>query len=70
MLISLGLSVSILTPPTVGCGEYVVEFNVYEGKVVNCVYPSEDLYPSEDFYPTFGNWTNLKQVSDNIEMEG
>ena len=42
-------------------GEYKVELNIYEGKVVNCVYPSENLYPSEDFYPTFGNWDNLKE---------
>lgn len=41
--------------------EYTVELNIYEGKVVGCIYPSEDLYPSEDFYPTFGNWDNLKK---------
>lgn len=51
-------------------GKYIVEFNVYEGKVINCIYPSEDLYPSEDFYPTFGNWDNLKPVSGGTEMEG
>ena len=37
------------------------EFNVYESRVVNCIYPSKNLYPSKDFYPTFGNWTNLKE---------
>lgn len=40
---------------------YTVEFNVYESKIVNCVYPSENLYPSEKFYPTLGNWDNLKE---------
>lgn len=42
-------------------GNYTVEFNVYEGKIVDCIYPSENLYPSEDFYPTLGNWDNLKE---------
>ena len=42
-------------------GDYSIEFNVYEGKVVNCIYPSENLYPSESFYPTFGVWDNLKE---------
>lgn len=42
-------------------GGYITELNVYESKVVNCVYPSEDLYPIENFYPTFGNWDNLKE---------
>ena len=42
-------------------GEYTVELNVYEGKVINCIYPSEDLYPRVDFYPVFGNWDNLKE---------
>ncbi len=42
-------------------GYYTVEFSVYEGKVVNCIYPSENLYPSEELYPTFGNWDNLKE---------
>ena len=41
--------------------EYTVELNVYEGKVVDCIYPSENLYPSKDFYPTFGKWDNLKE---------
>ena len=41
-------------------GEYTIELNIYEGKVVNCTYPSESLYPSDDFYPIFGNWDNLK----------
>ena len=41
-------------------GEHLVELNVFEGKVINCIYPSEDLYPKDDFYPTFGNWSNLK----------
>lgn len=41
-------------------GKYTVEFEVYEGKVIDCIYPSEDLYPREDFYPTFGIWDNLK----------
>ena len=26
-------------------GKYAVEFNVYEGVVENCIYPSENLYP-------------------------
>lgn len=42
-------------------GGYITELNVYESKVVNCIYPSENLYPREDFYPTFGNWDNLKE---------
>lgn len=42
-------------------GDYSIEFNVYEGKVVDCIYPSEGLYPSESFYPTFGVWDNLKE---------
>ena len=41
-------------------GGYTVDLKVYEGKVVNCIYPSENLYPSSEFYPIFGNWTNLK----------
>lgn len=41
--------------------EYSVELNVFEGKVIDCVYPSENLYPNEDFYPTFGRWDNLKE---------
>ena len=45
-------------------GVYTVELNVYEGEVVNCIYPSEDLYPSEDFYPIFGNWDNLKPATE------
>lgn len=43
-------------------GEYTVELNVFEGKVINCIYPSENLYPNSDFYPTFGNWDNLKEA--------
>ena len=42
-------------------GEYSVELNVFEGKVIDCVYPSENLYPKDDFYPTFGRWDNLKE---------
>lgn len=42
-------------------GEYTVELNVFEGKVIDCVYPSENLYPKDDFYPTFGRWDNLKE---------
>ena len=51
-------------------GEYTVELQVYESRVVDCIYPSDGLYPmaedawrkagSADFYPIFGNWTNLK----------
>ena len=51
-------------------GGYTTELKIYESKVENCIYPSEDLYPmattawaeagSSDFYPVFGNWTNLK----------
>lgn len=45
-----------------GDGKYTAELNIFEGKVVDCVYPSENLYPKEDdFYPTFGNWDNLKE---------
>ena len=50
--------------------DYTAELKIYEGRVENCIYPSEDLYPmdantwasagSADFYPIFGNWTNLK----------
>ena len=43
-------------------GEYTVELDVFEGKVINCIYPSENLYPNSDFYPTFGNWDNLKEA--------
>ena len=42
-------------------GGYTAELTIYEGRVVNCIYPSEDLYPNEDFYPIFGNWDNLKE---------
>lgn len=42
--------------------EYSVELNVFEGKVVGCIYPSENLYPKDDFYPTFGRWDNLKEA--------
>ena len=42
--------------------EYTVELKVYEGTVVNCVYPRTDLYPSTDFYPSFGNWNNLSST--------
>ena len=42
--------------------EYNVELNIFEGKVIDCIYPSENLYPREDgFYPAFGNWDNLKE---------
>ena len=51
-------------------GGYTTELKIYESKVVNCIYPSENLYPmaetvwdavgSAEFYPIFGNWTNLK----------
>ena len=46
-------------------GDYTAKLKVYEGKVINCIYPSEDLYPGEDFYPTFGNWDNLNQTSND-----
>lgn len=42
--------------------EYNVELNIFEGKVIDCIYPSENLYPREDFYPTFGKWDNLKEA--------
>ena len=43
--------------------EYNVELNIFEGKVIDCIYPSENLYPREnDFYPAFGKWDNLKEV--------
>ena len=52
-------------------GEYTVSLEVFEGKVINCIYPSKSLYPmaeaawdeagSKDFYPIFGNWSNLKR---------
>ena len=54
----------------IGGGEYTTELIVYEGKVVNCIYPSENLYPREDFYPTFGSWDNLKSTSNGAGMEG
>ena len=51
-------------------GGYVVELNVYESRVENCIYPSAYLYPmatsaweevgSKYFYPKFGNWTNTE----------
>ena len=43
-------------------GEYTIELKVFESKVVDCIYPSENLYPRDDFYPTFGNWDNLKEA--------
>lgn len=43
-------------------GEYTVNLDVFEGMVIDCVYPSEDLYPKNDFYPTFGKWDNLKEA--------
>lgn len=43
-------------------GNYDVQLNIVESKVVDCIYPSEDLYPNTDFYPTFGNWDKLKGV--------
>ena len=61
-------------------GEYAVEFKVYESKVIDSIYPSENLYPmaetawaeagSKDFYPIFGNWNNLKPIPDYTETEG
>ena len=54
---------NIFMPPLAN----VDEFKVYEGVVKNCIYPSENLYPSTTFYPTFGNWSNLKQTSNNTE---
>lgn len=56
-------------------GAYTTELIVYEGNVVDCVYPrkdssdpTKDLYPrrneedpTKDFYPTFGKWSNLKE---------
>ena len=55
---------NIFMSPLVNTGddEYSVELNIFEGKVIDCFYPSEDLYPREDFYPTFGKWDNLKEV--------
>ncbi len=63
-----------------GAGGYVTELNVYEGSVVNCIYPSIDLYPmaetawdeagSSYFYPIFGDWSNSKAVSDDTGTEG
>ena len=54
---------NIFMPPLIENenGDYTAELKVYEGKVINCIYPSEDLYPSEGFYPIFGNWDNLKE---------
>ena len=46
----------------IGNDEYTVELNIFEGKVVDCIYPSENLYPEDDFYPTFGTWDNLKEA--------
>lgn len=45
----------------VATDEYTVELNVFEGKTIDCIYPSENLYPSDDLYPIFGNWDNLKE---------
>lgn len=53
-----------------GDGNQAVVFNVYESKIINCIYPSEDLYPNEEFYPVFGNWDNLKPVANDAGMEG
>lgn len=61
-------------------GDYSVELNVYESKIENCIYPSEELYPmaetawteagSAGFYPILGIWTNLKKtVSNGAEVE-
>lgn len=50
-------------------GDYAVDFNVYEGKIIDCIYPSETLYPYEDFYPVFGNWDNLSSLSGSTETE-
>ncbi len=36
--------------------EYSVSFEVFESKVVDYIYPREDLYPKESFYPVFGKW--------------
>lgn len=60
-----------MSPPIeIEGGGCTTSLEIYESKVVNCIYPSEDLYPmaetawakvgSVDFYPIFGNWTNLK----------
>ena len=43
-------------------GEYDVDLKIFEGSVIGCIYPSENLYPGEDFYPLRGNWNNLKGV--------
>ena len=62
---------NIFMSPLIKTGDdYTVKLKIYEGRVENCIYPSEDLYPmdanawasvgSADFYPIFGNWTNLK----------
>lgn len=49
-----------------GDGDYIVRLNIFESRVINCIYPSISLYPmaktawtevgSEDFYPILGNW--------------
>ena len=41
-------------------GNYDIKLDIVESRVVDCVYPSENLYPEENFYPTFGNWDKLK----------
>ena len=52
-----------------GDGEYTVELNVYEGNIIDCVYPAEDLYPREEFYPVLGNWDNLKSTYSGTGTE-
>ena len=46
----------------IGDDEYDVELKIFEGRVVGCIYPSENLYPEEGFYPLRGNWNNLKEA--------
>ena len=42
-------------------GKHTANLEIFEGQVIDCVYPSENLYPKVDFYPTFGKWDNLKE---------
>lgn len=67
---------NIFMSPLIKKGDdYTAEFKIYEGNVIDCVYPrkdnsdpTNDLYPrkneedpTKDFYPTFGKWSNLKE---------
>jgi hypothetical protein len=42
-------------------GDYNAELRIVESRIVDCIYPEEDLYPEKDFYPIFGNWNKLKE---------